>query len=110
MNNKTAIDQCGEENSCSGTSSNFICICNGYGYKLDDHNNQTCTESKSFLLCPISLFYLKPFDPSTNVAERSGSNLIFTSLYSNSKIAFDIVNSVFEIICRPIKDLLVPGA
>ena len=53
---------------------------------------------------------LLPFDPGANVAERSGSKLIFIALYNNSKIVFDIINSVFEIICRPIKNPLVPGA
>ena len=46
MHNQTVIDLCGKENSCSGTADNFICICNGYGYK-HGANNQECVESKT---------------------------------------------------------------
>ena len=55
MHNKTVLEQCGEENSCSGTFDNYICICNGYGYKLDDDDNQICAESKQDYL-PFSSY------------------------------------------------------
>lgn len=50
-NNKTVIEQCGEGNTCSGTLDNFMCICEGHGYRTDDANNQMCAESKE-------IFYL----------------------------------------------------
>ena len=46
MHNQTAVEMCGKENSCSGTAGDFICVCNGYGYK-QGANNQECVECKT---------------------------------------------------------------
>ena len=60
MHNETAINMCGKENSCSGTAENFICICNGYGYK-QGANNQECVESKA----QFTGAYLRPGQTAT---------------------------------------------
>ena len=104
MSNKTAVDQCGEENSCSGSGSNFICICNGYGYKLDDLNNQMCTEGESFLCCILSLFYYKPFEPSPIIAKIFGRKFFLYHFLINHEMFFPtfIPKTVFF-------NLLTPG-
>lgn len=51
-NNITAVEQCGEMNSCEGTFDNFICVCDSFGYKQSG-DNQFCIERK-FLITVFS--------------------------------------------------------
>ena len=46
MANKTIVSMCGDGNRCLGTVEDYICICDAYGYVLDDNDKSQCSESK----------------------------------------------------------------
>ena len=42
--NQTAMDNCGDGNTCFGSSLSYICVCEGPGWTLNPNNYRECIE------------------------------------------------------------------
>ena len=60
--NDTAMQRCGEANTCKGSASSYVCICDGKGWKLNPVDAQECLEG-IFMVC----LYKKKFISTANV-------------------------------------------
>ena len=46
------MDNCGEGNTCLGTVSSYVCICEALGWKLNPSNSKECIQGKVNNLVP----------------------------------------------------------
>ena len=44
--NQTAMDYCGEGNTCLGSVSSYVCVCEAPGWRLNPFNSKECIHSK----------------------------------------------------------------
>ena len=64
--NQTAMDYCGDGNTCLGSISSYVCVCEAPGWKLNTSNYKECMEGTiSFSLFSwISFFSKNPTNTS----------------------------------------------
>ena len=49
--NQTAMDYCGDGNTCLGSVSSYVCVCEAPGWKLNPSNYKECMEGTISLYC-----------------------------------------------------------
>ena len=55
--NQTAMDYCGDGNTCLGSVSSYVCVCEAPGWRLNPSNYKECMEGTISLYCFRGLVY-----------------------------------------------------